>query len=464
MFWDDLVWGAGDVLTNLKWMLFTMLAPEIILGKAIGDFRYAWKLKKDMEYFAVKDNVDWGLSHGFFAIMGGFRVIGQEENQKQQNSKRHYAQQQGDRQQDTRQQNAQGEDIHGGEKMQVTEHHGEIADLAIEPDHKLSEQPPIAGNADAFSEVYEYRVIKRDHKLSEQPPIAGNAEASEVFEIDGQDIVNSYILSGEDILYLRKRGIIKRLPCITTAEIHDKGKANVFVKAIAVIQVFWISLQVVVRSIRGLAISQLELVVTAYSLCAIITYAFLIPKPQGVQVPKRPIKLDSRLYHIRNTDTYAALRVLFINKKLTSENNVELPPMARVENDFVYGKDILPYALGIWLGGIVFGAVHVAGWNLNFPTAVERELWRISSLIMIGLLPIPLLPLFIVAAGPRFDIPLDCLPKAIEPLVIPLWGSVFGMFYILARLYLLVETFRTLVFLPPDAFISTWVSNIPNVS
>jgi hypothetical protein len=35
---------------NFKWMLFTILLPEYILGKAIGDFVSAWKLKEEMEY------------------------------------------------------------------------------------------------------------------------------------------------------------------------------------------------------------------------------------------------------------------------------------------------------------------------------------------------------------------------------------------------------------------------------
>jgi hypothetical protein len=34
--------------------------------------------------------------------------------------------------------------------------------------------------------------------------------------------------------------------------------------------------------------------------------------------------------------------------------------------------------------------------------------------------------------------------------------------YITARLVLLVETFRTLFFLPPLAFVSTWTANIPH--
>jgi hypothetical protein len=36
--------------------------------------------------------------------------------------------------------------------------------------------------------------------------------------------------------------------------------------------------------------------------------------------------------------------------------------------------------------------------------------------------------------------------------------------YILARLFLIVELFRCLFFLPPSAFVSTWVSSVPHVS
>jgi len=37
-------------------------------------------------------------------------------------------------------------------------------------------------------------------------------------------------------------------------------------------------------------------------------------------------------------------------------------------------------------------------------------------------------------------------------------------FYFIARLFLLVEVFRMLCFLPPDAYISTWAANIPHIA
>jgi hypothetical protein len=44
------------------------------------------------------------------------------------------------------------------------------------------------------------------------------------------------------------------------------------------------------------------------------------------------------------------------------------------------------------------------------------------------------------------------------------WNLVVGVFYVAARLFMLVEIFRTLLYLPPDAYISTWASNVPHVA
>jgi hypothetical protein len=41
---------------------------------------------------------------------------------------------------------------------------------------------------------------------------------------------------------------------------------------------------------------------------------------------------------------------------------------------------------------------------------------------------------------------------------------ILSFFYALARLFILVEIFRTICFLPTDAYVATWTSNIPHVA
>ena len=48
-----------------------------------------------------------------------------------------------------------------------------------------------------------------------------------------------------------------------------------------------------------------------------------------------------------------------------------------------------------------------------------------------------------------------------------IWFIIFQsltIVYILSRLYLLVEIFRTLCFLPESAFVATWATNVPHVA
>jgi len=109
---------------------------------------------------------------------------------------------------------------------------------------------------------------------------------------------------------------------------------------------------------------------------------------------------------------------------------------------------------GIVFGGVVFGALHCAAWNSPFPTAIERLLWRVASLVSAGMLPLYYLILLcdIHTSRPRF---VKQILWVLELLAI--------IVYILARLFLLVEMLRSLGFLPPEAFTATWASEIPHV-
>jgi hypothetical protein len=337
-----------------------------------------------------------------------------------------------------------------------------------------------------------------------------STETSLELEVPG--VTGSRIVPPNILLQLRELGHISRLPNITKEEIHYKSKANIFIKAIAALQIFWVCIQVIVRSARGLAISQLELSVTAFSVCAIITYIFLIPKPQGVRVPMRPILIRrGNLSHLPKLTEWISLRALVI-PGLNFWSDFVKHEVEAVPNDSAPGdlKDLGIYALSISAGGIIFGSIHVAGWNLVFPTSTEQELWRIASVVITCMLPFAFLPFILMiilawALNRRWWIPMwflgslgfggltfhgsSGIDRPGRPAIggaitvensrvrlndggairiataVPhqIWGLVFGVIYSIARLFLLVETFRALAFLPSDAFVATWVSSIPSV-
>jgi hypothetical protein len=404
-------------------MLFTVVAPEFILGKAIGDFILVRKLKKKVDKMktdgVIKAHEEWGLSHGFFSLMGGFRALEHDDSEEMRPTQ-------------CRESTPTGKN-HGGK-----------------PEHMRVDVLRATEGQDPH--------MMKSKNIQDQ-----SVQTSPERDVSG--ITGSTILPPEILLSLRKQGRISRLPNITEEEIHDKSKANAFVKALAAVQIFWVCVQVIVRIARGLAISQLELMVTAFSICATVTYVFLISKPQGVQVPMRPIlipqgSLRSDLGGIDISDLSPRTRWLPLRNLFTPgigvSTDFNLGEVEVVPNDSIPGKqkDWGIYALGMSVGGIIFGGIHVGGWNLSFPTPVEQELWRIASVIMTCLLPITFLPYILLI--------FDKHPWAGDGAT-QVWTFIFGVIYIIARLFLLVETFRTLGFLPPDAFVATWVSSLPSV-
>ncbi len=74
-FWCDMTLTLKGFLRNLKWMLITIVAPDFILGKAIIDLWLAWSMREIMKPYAEEDQVEWILSHRFYANMGGFVAI-----------------------------------------------------------------------------------------------------------------------------------------------------------------------------------------------------------------------------------------------------------------------------------------------------------------------------------------------------------------------------------------------------
>jgi hypothetical protein len=90
-------------------------------------------------------------------------------------------------------------------------------------------------------------------------------------------------LTSDSLFELRRKGFLKRLPRITKEQINDQSKSNIFTKLVTAIQVFSVVVQSIVRYRKGITISQLELAVTAFSACAIISYLLMLYQPRDMQ-------------------------------------------------------------------------------------------------------------------------------------------------------------------------------------
>ena len=177
-------------------MLITVVAPEYLLIKNLGDLSLAKYTSPRLEQLAAEDGVPWSLAHTLFADMGGFAI-------------RSWA----------------SERI-GRSKVDLFD---------------------TASNFSPYSIPFH--------------------------------------LTAFEVLRLRDAGLLDHLPYLSEDELNDKSKGDSFVRVVAVAQILWMVIQIVVRGIKYLAVSQLEIGVLAFASCAVLIYGVNWWKPKGVQTP-----------------------------------------------------------------------------------------------------------------------------------------------------------------------------------
>ncbi|QYS99872.1 hypothetical protein H0G86_006990 [Trichoderma simmonsii] len=96
---------------------------------------------------------------------------------------------------------------------------------------------------------------------------------------------NIWILDSKQLAIARKRGIIERMPDIKEEAIDDKNKSDSLVKILAILQVSWLVVQLIVRTINNLHFAQLEITAVAFGATAILIYSIDFTKPQDINVP-----------------------------------------------------------------------------------------------------------------------------------------------------------------------------------
>jgi hypothetical protein len=134
--------------------------------------------------------------------------------------------------------------------------------------------------------------------------------------------------------------------------------------------------------------------------------------------------------------------------------------------DTVGNDKVIPLAFGAVVGGILFGSLHCLAWNFQFPTRGEALSWKICSILTTSLPIFSILP-FVTwhRLTPdwysRMRPPLTRSKRNIK-LLSGLTLLILLFAYILARLFLMVEIFRSLFYLPPEAYIDTWSKSFPH--
>lgn len=181
----------------------------------------------------------------------------------------------------------------------------------------------------------------------------------------------------------------------------------------------------------------------------------------------------------------------------------QVRPVKKIRSDIVPSLS-LPLMIICELLVIVYSAIFLAGWNIDFPTPAERLLWRITTSTMLGfgflggwlfffvdvavvrkqqrnaasnsalrtmgksaagwLVPRNVLSQ-VNESGPTDagweDVYFERIPKVPRPLLVI--AATMSVIYFWTRLFVLVEDFVSLRSLPPSAFTTVaWTRNLPH--
>jgi hypothetical protein len=217
---------------------------------------------------------------------------------------------------------------------------------------------------------------------------------------------------------------------------------------------------------QHLAVTELEVATLAFAVVNVFIWLLWWDKPLDVQrqIVVGPAKLSDPL-PIKPIHAPLVVRVLSAIGGNSDED--EYDPLSSTsvsyfwslpadELDNIQGYDA-PLAIEA-LVGTVFGVIHCAAWNADFPTTAEMWMWRACSSVIVAI-PVVILLLWILIALTGLD-ESQWTGKAI--LVIAVFAPIF--MYVITRLVLIILPLVALRSLPSGAFIDvTWSVYIPHL-
>ncbi|KAG9741789.1 hypothetical protein KCU59_g7320, partial [Aureobasidium melanogenum] len=453
-----------QVGVKVRWMLVTLIAPELLCGVAAEEWLTACKAARFTAERAKDDGIDWASSHGFFAQMGGFRL--RFRNLEAQESRRTSINEPSLEQHSIAAPSQ--EPLLGRLSFPHANCWNHISETSpnVESQRGLLSKPvDVAVREKSFKSVsWDLAIMSKQHDalsasfgpVDWSPDIRNGALIEQMMYQHQSDpkagdvaltamgmTTDMWTLSLEQIQLARKYGIIKTFPNMKKEDLDAISNSDGLAKALAVCQVLWLIIQMISRAASSLAVCQLEVATGAFAITTFLTYMFLWQKPQGVS---RPIYLEA----VRRPTVAESWELAQCGLEETSS----LLYRARSWRQSREHLKARAFSNTIMLiCATTLGAVHCAAWNFEFPGRVEMWAWRGCALGS------TILPLFLLVWHElylRF-----AFTKHMVFSIVVLVGF---MLYGFTRLFIMVEMVRCLFFLPVEAFVTTWTINLPGIS
>lgn len=459
---------------KLGWMGIMLAFPEYLTGISIANLFSAWVNNPQLEELAQADGVPWSLTHTVLANIGGIAirfsepsrraVSGQQDHQQAGSGLfRSYTAPPGiPKTEGPRYMNRWSTTPLGRETGL-----GTVSSTQGSTNASTSKRPLECNEIPVFIRSFQEGQERALRGLG-QPPwapfgphmaLAAHAQpmtewvqqnkrkynAEQIAPLHG----NIWILDSKQLVLARKSNVINKLPVIQEEEINDKSKIDGLLRIVALTQVLWFAAQLITRRIELIPSSALEISTVAFASCAIIIYITEWPKPKDVGVP---FYVDTDAAVSRSTFELIAeaapITFLQARRYYIAQSSVHQVIEGRYRKAHVDRLVVLTSILSISL----YGGIHLFAWNLDFPTGVERLLWRIAALT-VGIAPT--VSALLVLMEDLISHRTDRWSK---------WSvTVLAPAYVAARLYIIAESFRSLYYMPVKAFVATRTVNFPHI-
>ncbi|KAF8663999.1 hypothetical protein AX16_000850 [Volvariella volvacea WC 439] len=295
-----------------------------------------------------------------------------------------------------------------------------------------------------------------------------------------------------------------KIPYIPEKEIKDHGKGDILAKVIVVLQTTWFVAQCIARLVRGLALTEIELIALAFAVLNAVTYGLWWDKPLNIEYPiyfdeegqridgPGPEEVQSEAwykvsalakdYDLRNKWDVLALvgmillvillavliAILLMFDMMTKESGDDSDDdnASSVHPFYAAKLDDKDFTLAVACAstiGMVFGGIHLIGWNFPFSTPAELWLWRVcSSILTLVPLAVGVAHVSHFAKG-RVSV-FFCVILTLTRELFQMISIVGVIVYVISRSVILFLAFYTLRCLPSSAYDNVkWTEFIPHI-
>jgi len=259
-----------------------------------------------------------------------------------------------------------------------------------------------------------------------------------------------WYVNTRQIWTLLRCGVLPTTPQIKEPQINGITKSKLVAKLISLYKFVDLGLKLCLRMNANLPVSPLEYATLALAFCAITVYGIQWSKPQQVAIPHVIPVYEAPPEGVMTEVASLADR----------QHGANIPiwgPFDEAQSVVHSFKDI--FHLGSALVGSCFGAIHCLAWNFQFPTTIERTLWRYAAIVSI-VCPWCVYGVNASRRWPAVSRALDKLDLKLSIGPIPIEVQVGFAICFLVRIFVIVEMFRSLFYMPPGAYVATPFFNL----